>query len=350
MPHLASTLAGIALGDALGLPHEGLSAGRVAKRLGGKPPRPALLPGLMMVSDDTDHAAMTLGAWRDGGGDPNRFARNLAWRLRWWFTALPPGMGLATAKASIRLWLGMPPSRSGVASAGNGPLMRAAILGVVLRDDAQLRSKAVDISSRLTHTDERALDSARILAEACACLATSGRPTDERAFCNELATHATTPEVLQVLHALALGPATGESIADFLFARVLARASNFNGAPTRAVSGYAPESLAAALAAFLHGGPDACATIHTAITFGGDTDSVASFAGALAGAADPCAFENPKATLLLTRIVDTPWSAATLKSLASGARPSPIRIALRPLRNLFQLIVVLVHCLLRPLT
>ena len=244
---LASTLIGIALGDALGLPHEGLSARRIARRLGGKPPRPGLLPGLMMVSDDTDHAAMALGAWRDSGGDSDKFVRILARRFRWWFAALPPGVGLATAKATIRLWLGWSPLRSGSASAGNGPLMRSAIIGVVLRDDAKRRRMAVDLSSRLTHTDERALDSARILAEACAHLSTCGRPVDSRTFCSVLADQASTPEVRRLLEALAAGPKDGESVSDFLFTRVLGRSDPI-GDSARAVSGYAPESLAGAAA------------------------------------------------------------------------------------------------------
>ncbi|TVS08433.1 MAG: hypothetical protein EA424_28605 [Planctomycetaceae bacterium] len=42
---------------------------------------------------------------------------------------LPAGVGMATARACLKLWLGFPPKRSGVDSAGNGPAMGKAVLG-----------------------------------------------------------------------------------------------------------------------------------------------------------------------------------------------------------------------------
>ncbi len=341
---LRSALRGIALGDALGLPYEGLKPSRVARRIGKRPLRPALLPGLLMVSDDTDHAAMALGALRDSGGDAARFEKILAARFRWWFAALPPGVGLATAKAALKLWCGVRPGRAGIRSAGNGPLMRAGILGVALRDDTGARRDRVDRSTRLTHTDERALDAARVFAEACATLARDGRPAVVSVFCQQLAAGATTDEVKQMLAALATPPAEGESLGDYLHTRIFGRTGD---RPFSGVSGYAPESLTGALAAFLYGGPDSLAVIRSAILLGGDTDSVASFAGALSGAADPHAFDGPVATSLLRSLRDLPWNAATLDALASGTPPSTLRLALRPLRNLLQLLVVLTHGLLR---
>ena len=41
---------------------------------------------------------------------------------------LPAGVGLATARACLKLWLGFSPERSGIYSAGNGPAMRSAVL------------------------------------------------------------------------------------------------------------------------------------------------------------------------------------------------------------------------------
>ena len=338
-----SPLTGIALGDALGLPYEGLSAQKVARRLAGKPLKPALLPGLMMVSDDTDHACMALGAWRDCGGDAEKFSKILGHRFRWWFAALPPGVGMATAKSAIRLWLGWNPAKSGVHSAGNGPLMRAGILGVVI-EDAATRRIIVDRSTRLTHTDERSVDAARILAEACTILGKAGPPVDVADFCAKLSYLSTTPEIQRILAALATPPDAGCSIAEYLHVHVLGRGFS---KPHRGVTGYAPESLAAALTAFLYGGKDGLAVIRTAIDFGGDTDSVASFAGCLMGAADPEAFSDFESKRLLRALVDLPWNGATLDALASGRSPSAVLLALRPLRNLAQLIVVIVHGLLR---
>lgn len=71
---------------------------------------------------------MVVQAVLASGGEPEAFVRSLAWRLRGWLLGVPAGVGLATLRSGIRLWLGVPPSRSGVYSAGNGPSMQAGLL------------------------------------------------------------------------------------------------------------------------------------------------------------------------------------------------------------------------------
>jgi hypothetical protein len=44
----------------------------------------------------------------------------LARRLRGWLAAMPAAVGFGTLRAILKLWMGFPPSRSGVRSAGNG--------------------------------------------------------------------------------------------------------------------------------------------------------------------------------------------------------------------------------------
>ena len=43
------------------------------------------------------NALMVAQALLEQPGDPAKFQRNLAWKFRWWFAALPGGVGLATA-------------------------------------------------------------------------------------------------------------------------------------------------------------------------------------------------------------------------------------------------------------
>lgn len=132
--HLPFThsLLGTALGDSLGLPSEGMSRSRIAKRWKG-PLEQRFLLGRGMLSDDTEHTIFVSQALLGCGGDPKVFQRKLAGKLRWWFAGLPAGIGLATAKAIIKLWIGFPTGRNGVFSAGNGPVMRAPILGGLFR-------------------------------------------------------------------------------------------------------------------------------------------------------------------------------------------------------------------------
>jgi ADP-ribosyl-[dinitrogen reductase] hydrolase len=157
-------LMGTAIGDALGLPLEGLSRQRAERMFGPPPLTHRFFFGRGMVSDDTDHAVMTAQALIASGGDVDKFRRSLGWRLRWWFLSLPAGVGLATFRACIKLWLGFPPAKSGVWSAGNGAAMRAAILGVYeCRNDAKLW-EFVQASSLITHTDSRAVQGAMAIA------------------------------------------------------------------------------------------------------------------------------------------------------------------------------------------
>lgn len=88
-------LLGTAVGDALGLPYEGLSPRR-ARRLLGPPTQYRLLSNRGMVSDDTEHACMVAQSLIASGGDAERFGSELGRRLRLWVLAAPAGIGLAS--------------------------------------------------------------------------------------------------------------------------------------------------------------------------------------------------------------------------------------------------------------
>lgn len=154
MTQLQGCLWGTALGDALGLCREGLSRER-GRRLYPNLDNYQLFGGRGLVSDDTEHAAFT--AW--AAQDPEHFERRLRHALRRWLWSLPAGIGLATLRAGIKASFGL--RRCGVYSAGNGPLMRAPVLGVVAGPRLQ---EWVKLSTELTHTDPRALQGALMIA------------------------------------------------------------------------------------------------------------------------------------------------------------------------------------------
>jgi ADP-ribosyl-[dinitrogen reductase] hydrolase len=167
---LEGLLIGTAVGDSLGLPFEGLSRKRIA-RLSGPTLRQRFVFGHGLVSDDTDHAIMTAQALLSNPDSLAVFQSGLARNLRWWLLRLPCGMGSATLRGTIRLWLGFGPNRSGVASAGNGPAMRSAILGVFFADRIHLLDEMVLASTRITHTDPRAQTGALAVARIAARMA-----------------------------------------------------------------------------------------------------------------------------------------------------------------------------------
>lgn len=164
---LANCLLGCALGDSLGLPREGLSAERAEKLFGPKL-RQALFFGRGALSDDTHQSVLAFLACKRYPYNPGKAAAEFARLLRRWFFTFPPGIGLATVKSCLRLSVGIGAGRSGVYSAGNGAAMRSPIIGCLFADDAQKRGACVDALSRVTHTHPLAIQGAQIVADASA--------------------------------------------------------------------------------------------------------------------------------------------------------------------------------------
>jgi len=164
----------MAVGDALGLPLEGLTPQRARKIFGeiNADFSMHLCFGRGLVSDDTEHALLTLQAFVATQGDAANFEKELARRMKKWFCLLPPGTGMVTAKSCLKLLVGIAPSRAGVFSAGNGPAMRAPILGVLAASETQLQ-QLIRVSTRLTHTDPKAEIGALAIAFAARCASTS---------------------------------------------------------------------------------------------------------------------------------------------------------------------------------
>ena len=200
---LAGVLLGMAVGDALGLPRERLRPETAARRFGGPGLRHALLFGRGMISDDTEHATLVAQALLAQPDDADGFLRRLAWGLRGWFIAGPAGLGKATLRACVRLWLAVPPGRAGVVSAGNGPAMRAPILGACLAHAAQ-RDAYVLASTRLTHRHDEADDGARLVALAAArAVRAAPGSLDAPALWAELIAAAATPALAERMARLA---------------------------------------------------------------------------------------------------------------------------------------------------
>lgn len=272
---LTGVLLGAAVGDALGLPREGLSRRRAARMYGEGPLHHRFFFGRGLLSDDTEHACMTAQALLAAPRDDAAFARSLAWRLRGWFAALPAAVGWGTLRAIVRLWCGVPPARSGVASAGNGAAMRAPVLGVCLAHDPERLESAVRASTRMTHRDPRAEEGALAIAIAAAHAAI--RPPeaiDAAAVIAEIQGRIRCEELARRLDLVAAGVAKGASATEFA-----ATIGCEEG-----VSGFILDTVPAALFAWLSSPGDARAAIERVIKMGGDADSTGAITGGLAGA------------------------------------------------------------------
>lgn len=327
-------LLGGALGDSLGLPAENLSARRIA-RLWPQPLRHRFYARRGMVSDDTEHALMTLLSLNECGGDPDRFARLLARRLRWWLAGVPAGIGLATARSILKLWLGVSPARSGVWSAGNGPMMRAPVIAVSFPDDAERRAAFVSASTRITHADPRALEAAMMIAEAAACAATG--IGDEAEILPRLEALVESSEMKSRLPQLKASLQAGEAVQ--VYADRIGRKSGF-------VSGFAPDSAAVALYAWLRHRGDFRATVESLVSAGGDTDTVAFIGASLVGID---AGKEGMPADWVGGLRDWPINANLLEKAAAGARLSYPVWPLCLGRNACFLAIVLGHVVRRAL-
>ena len=158
-------LVGAAVGDALGLPMEGVSRKRQEK-LFRDIRNYHMLFGKGMISDDTEHICMVAESLAGSAGDEDIFSRQLASRFRRWFFSLPPAIGMATLRSLIKLSVGFSPAKSGVFSAGNGPAMRSAIIGICYGDDPERMQNLVRVSTGITHTDPKAFYGALAVAQA----------------------------------------------------------------------------------------------------------------------------------------------------------------------------------------
>lgn len=296
-------LLGCAVGDSICLPYEGIAPRRAGKMI-KLPLRHRFFFGRGFVSDDTDHSIFVAQSLARNPTDPEQFARALAWRLRFWLLCLPAGIGMATLKSILRLWCGVPSSRSGVFSAGNGAAMRSAIIGVVYSEDPDLRHRFTRASTILTHTDPKAGFGARVVADLAACVSRDGtRPTPS--MIEEILRDAGEgDEWAEVVQSTVEACRSGE-IRDAVTAEGL----------KRGVSGYILHTLPVAVAAwYIHFG-NFRKTIEAVAMLGGDTDTVAAIAGSLAGIS--CTRDGIPSGWI-SGIIDRPHSVAYISELAEA--------------------------------
>ena len=334
-------LIGTAIGDALGLPYEGMTAARASRMLGA-PDRFRFLFGCGMMSDDTEHSCMVAESLIESAFDVRQFEISFAKRLRWWLLGVPAGTGLATLRACLRLVFGVPSHRSGVFSAGNGPAMRAAIIGAAVDDPVKLR-QLVHCSTRITHTDPRAEAGALIVAAAARISTRTELPTADALFqyLKELDFDfsGSAESLLELIKAAAASVDRHETTASFAASIGL----------TGFVTGFVNHTVPVAIHAWLSYPDDWKRAVQTVIGCGGDADTTAAITGGIVGCrvgADGIPME------LRHRFVDWPRSLKWLEQLGEvltepfgKSHPTVIRAGYHTLliRNVVFVPTVLFH-------
>ena len=295
---LVGALLGTALGDALGLPAEGMSAGAIERRF-GRIDRFRLFGRTGFVSDDTEQTALLAQSLIRHPADLNHCVEAFRKSMLGWFCRLPWGIGRATLRSCLRIALGIHPS--GVVSAGNGAAMRAAILGTFFHDQPVARQAFGRAIAEVTHRDERAIEGAIYVAELAAACARS--PAD-------LPRHVIQREARQVVRDSQLGPALDQA-QDLAGKEV----STHEAAKICGTSGFVIHTVPFATFIFLRYGDEPLFALTEAIGAGGDTDSIGAIAGGWLGALHGASRMPGE---LLDRIHDGPFGPTHLRALGAG--------------------------------
>ena len=260
-------LVGVAVGDALGAPFEGaheVSDNDWRKVAEGEQ--------RLRFTDDTH---MTFGVIEsllgqegfDGDNMARIFVRDYnsePWRG---YGAGPPQVfaaieaGACWDEAARSLY-------GGRGSFGNGAAMRVAPIGLRYFTDLAKVAEVARSCAAITHAHELGMDGAAAQACGVAVAVSSGAPLDRDGFIDRIQEQVEVAEMREAIEAVRSLPvdATPGSVAD------------------RVGNGIeAVEAVPAALAAFLSNADSFTDTIAFAIALGGDTDTIASMAGALSG-------------------------------------------------------------------
>jgi ADP-ribosyl-[dinitrogen reductase] hydrolase len=342
---ITGCLLGTAVGDALGLACEGLSRRRQAKMFRTLDSHKLLPFGKGMTSDDTEHTCMLaqsliVSSHVDVANLEQKFSANFAWRLRFWLLGLPAGIGFATLRAIIKLWLGFPARRSGVFSAGNGPAMRAALIGVCHGNDPERMRALVRASTRISHTDPKAEYGALAIALAAHVAASRDSDITPDDFLTLVQKHIDDGEFNALMRKVIESVKRGER------AEVFADSIGC----TNGVSGYMYHTLPCALHVWLAHQNDYRAAVTTMVRLGGDSDTTAAIVGAIVGAR---AGKTGIPAEWIDNLVEWPRSVAWMEQLGARLATSqadhtthsslwvnPFKLLIR---NMFFMCVVLLH-------
>ncbi len=280
------TLFGTAIGDQLGAPFEG--------RL-GEDLTDDLVSGNWGKehSTYTDDTQLTLWLARAISAQDGFVQEEFAQNLVKWLDEPPIGAGQGCISSAKNIQLGRPLSQVASSSGGNGTAMRVSPVGLFYRNDPQALREAATRSSLLTHSHP----GATIGAQAVALAVGYNSRTNEDFF--HMDAFLTTVEDIRLDPAppqLAVYRKGLELVKKWVFRGSLDEAIRELGqlgveAPFRFekaegkkfVHPYAISTVNCAFLVFLRHLADPERTFLDAVKAGGDTDTVAAIAGALAG-------------------------------------------------------------------
>ena len=269
-------LLGVAVGDALGMPTEGYTAREISSRFG---PVREMMPALEghfhtglsagQFTDDTEETLLLAESIIETSGfSADRFAEKLiAWGAAWTLDEhLNRGVGFATRSAVESMIAGTPWQQSGLDIPTCGCAMRAAPIGLLYNSDLNIVKSYADLQSLPTHTSSAARAAAVAVAVGVA-----------------LALNGFSKEIILRNAASQASRLNADFAERLLWVGTLLDLQSEDALGLIRNSPLAMETVPAAFYCFLRFEPEEALIM--AASSGGDTDSIASIAGSLIGAA-----------------------------------------------------------------
>jgi ADP-ribosylglycohydrolase len=320
-------LYGLAIGDALGMPTQTFSRETISERYGAlvadfadAPADSPIAAGLPAgsVTDDTEQALLLAELLVDGRGavDVATWAQCLlAWERRMRQRGSLDLLGPSTRRALDALAAGGDPATTGRTGDTNGAAMRIAPVGILHRDVDQLIDAVVAVSAPTHGTGlalaaaaavaafvSAALDGADLSSSTSIALRAADRADGRGAW----TAGARVAERIEQAIAIVAGRTVADAIG--VIDRVVGTSLRAN------------ESVPAAFAALHAAGADPWLACRIGASVGGDSDTIAAIAGAMAGAA--------------SGLRGLPPTAVDRVRTVSGLQIEPVADALVALRRL----------------
>jgi len=304
-------LYGLAIGDALGMPTQLLSRQEIVRRWGSllsgfepAPPGHPIAAGMPAgaVTDDTEQAVLLGRLLLSGPVDPRELADALiAWERDMAARGSLDLLGPSTRRAVEAVLAGTPPEEAGASGDTNGAAMRIAPVGVMkAADDLPALVGAVHGASLVTHNTSVALSGAAAVAAAVSAgIGAANSGAGSVAAATEVA-----------IAAARLGAQCGHWVAGAEVAARIGWATGLvRGRPAAEAAAViyslvgtslaTQESVPAAFAVLSAVPDDPWRACLLAASLGGDCDTIAAMAGAIAGACHGLAAFPPHAVAVI---------------------------------------------------
>ena len=281
-----ATLLGVAIGDALAFPYEGVPPGALAPAPAddfAAHPRGRFAKG--QFGEGAAGALAVAEAIADVGQvDGTRLGRGLAALYRHAELAVAGG---ALRQAAERLLAGTPWMAAGapIGNAGNGAAVRAPAVGLWAAFEPRRLPRDAQVLAVITHKDPRAAAGAAAIAAAVAHGLSGGPLGPALALAAAGAAGSLDPATGAELARVADMAGWEEGPAALSIARLGLQAGERAGG----ISSFVVPSVGFALWAAIHGQGDFRRTAAAVLRTGGDVDAVCAMAGAIVGAHGGCA-------------------------------------------------------------